>query len=161
MDHDGIVEIVRSVNDYGGGASPNLLYAFEIDGSEIWNYTVEQEDSPQVGDLDHDGDYEIVGISLDGELYIVNESGVEEWRQDVTDYYPAYRAPLVCDVDGDADLEIVVWVKDGLKVFDVDGNLLYTYSDFIDPGTLFAIDIEYCDIDNDGFGTKCYTFDDD
>jgi len=72
--------------------------------------------SPAVGDLDDDGDLEIVIGSQDGRVYAWHHNGslVDGWPQNTSGY--VMSSPALYDLDGDNDLEIVVGSYDG-KVY--------------------------------------------
>ena len=112
IDGDGAVEIVKSVDNYAGDDAHDAIYAFETDGRLLWRVTgFAQEDSPNVADLDGDGDVEIVGMTFGGVVYCLDGQGRVLWKRDLRpeldDAAHAYMTPVLCDVDGDPELEIV------------------------------------------------------
>ena len=128
IDNDGLLEILKSIDSYHGTGSDNKLFAFETNGTEIWNYTVNEYRSPNAADMDGDGDVEIVGISTDGELYLLDKDGQEQWKIDISSGSNNVGYAILADVDGDFELEIIASTVEGVKVYDINGNLLYHYS---------------------------------
>ncbi len=126
IDGDGQVEIIKSVDNYAGDDAHDAIYAFETDGTLIWKTQgFSGEDSPNVADLDGDGEVEIVGMTFGGEVYCLDSKGRIKWRKDLrpelgdSDAH-AYLAPILCDVDGDPDLEILALTNGGF--FDASGK---------------------------------------
>ena len=126
IDRDGQVEVIKSVDNYAGDDAHDAIYAFETDGTLLWKNTqFSGEDSPNVADLNGDGDVEIVGMTFGCEVYCLDAKGQVQWRKDLRpdlsdDVAHAYLAPLLCDVNGDAKLEIVAMTNGGF--FDEKGN---------------------------------------
>jgi hypothetical protein len=76
IDGDGNVEIIKSVDNYAKDDAHNAVYAFETDGKLLWKVPgLSGEDSPAVGDLDSDGQVEIVGMTFGGEVYCLDPRG--------------------------------------------------------------------------------------
>ncbi|MEZ6048293.1 MAG: hypothetical protein R3C11_22510 [Planctomycetaceae bacterium] len=121
---DGTVEIIKSVDNYNHDDSHEAIYAFDIDGNILWKAPgYAGEDSPNVADLDGDGELEIVGMTFGGEVYCLNTDGTERWKKDLRPELDnashAYLTPLLCDVDGDRELEILAITNHS---FPSDGN---------------------------------------
>ena len=112
IDNDGQVEIIKSVDNYNKDDAHDAVYAFETDGTLLWKVPGPSgEDSPNVADLDGDGDVEIVGMTFGGEVYCLNSKGEFDWRNDLRpkldDGQHMYMCPILCDLDGDRELEIL------------------------------------------------------
>lgn len=81
-----------------------------------------------MGDLDGDGDLEIVVASRDYTVYALNADGSVFWTYQ-TDGYAYY--PVLGDIDGDNQLEVVVRSDDGkIHALDGDGSFLWGYTAF-------------------------------
>ncbi|KYK19932.1 hypothetical protein AYK24_04815 [Thermoplasmatales archaeon SG8-52-4] len=126
IDNDGFSEVVV-------GSYFNYLYAWDGNGDRVsGNWPVYLNDdvrshSPQLGDLDCDGDIEIVQIGARyGNISILDGQGniIQTLYPDVADFC---NTPSLGDIDGDGDLEIFVnvgdliygWHHNGLMI---DGN---------------------------------------
>ncbi|MFO1096505.1 MAG: hypothetical protein U0992_24835, partial [Planctomycetaceae bacterium] len=112
IDKDGQVEVIKSVDNYQQDDAHDAIYAFEADGTLLWKVPgLSEEDSPNVADLDGDGQVEIVGMSFGGEVYCLDPLGQVRWhrdlRPDLDDATHMYMTPILCDLDGDPELEIV------------------------------------------------------
>lgn len=118
LDGDGRVEIVKSVDNYAGDEAHDAIYAIKTDGKMLWKAPgISGEDSPNVADLDGDGSVEIVGMTFGGEVYCLDASGKFRWRKDLRpeldEHAHAYMTPILCDLDGDAELEILAMTNGG------------------------------------------------
>lgn len=113
IDGDGQVEIIKSVDNYAKDDAHDAIFAFKTDGSLLWKTTgFSGEDSPNVADLDGDGEVEIVGMTFGGEVYCLDSRGRVRWRKDLRPKLSdadahAYLTPILCDVNGDRELEIL------------------------------------------------------
>jgi len=99
------------------------------------------EDSPNVADLDGDGEVEIVGMTFGCEVYCLDPRGRMKWRRDLrpelrdADAH-AYLTPILCDVDGDRQLEILAQTNGGY--FNEAGQP--SPGQIAAPGVVFALD---------------------
>lgn len=90
------------------------LFVFNGDGNILPGYPViteilgPLEASPVVGDLDHDGELELVALSMDHNTYCFCDSGISEqyWPSAVGE--PSFSSPVLGDIDRDGYLEIVL-----------------------------------------------------
>ena len=117
IDGDGLVEIIKSVDNYKGDDAHDAVYAFTTDGKMLWKVEgLAGEDSPNVADLDGDGQVEIVGMTFGGEVYCLSSRGEIRWKRDLrpdcSNATHMYVTPILCDVNGDAQLEIVAMTSD-------------------------------------------------
>lgn len=126
IDGDGQVEVIKSVDNYRGDDAHDAIYAFETDGTLLWKTPdFSGEDSPNAADLDGDGEVEIVGMTFGSEVYCLDANGRIKWRKDLrpelsdSDAH-AYLTPVICDVDGDREMEIVAFTSGGF--FDASGK---------------------------------------
>ena len=117
------------------------VYVFHADGSLYGPWPIQASDwlygaCPALGDLDGDGDIEIV---------IGTEWGIQAWHHDGTeifyhnlfyydDFFPrVYEFPVLSDLDKDGDLEIILGKIDGnLYIFHHDGSD-FSYNSFTWP----------------------------
>ncbi len=144
IDGDGQVEVIKSVDNYAGDDAHDAVYAFETDGTLLWKTTgFSGEDSPNAADLDGDGEVEIVGMTFGGEVYCLDSKGRVKWRKDLrpklddSDAH-AYLTPILCDVDGDRELEILALTNGGY--FDDKGKAGAKRTPA--PGIVFALSAE-------------------
>ena len=123
IDNDGFKEVVV-------GPYFTYLYAWNSNGLLVslkWPVEIHgdiRSHSPQLGDLDGDGNVEVVQINAhQGNIYIIDGHG-NVIRTIIPDIEDFCCTPALCDLDGDNDLEIFVnigdyiygWHHDGEKV---------------------------------------------
>lgn len=129
IDNDGLPEIVAATP--GGFLGPSALMAFEHDGTLKWTSTDkfnhDQGGAVALGDLDNDGDVEIVcdDLVLDHEgktLFIAPEQALWDFAFHAT-------ATTLADLDGDLDLEVIL----GQAAYHHDGTVYYNNPD-LKPG---------------------------
>jgi hypothetical protein len=112
LDSDGHVEIVKSIDNYKQDDAHDGILAFKTDGTRLWKVDgLSGEDSPNVADLDGDGSVEMVGMTFGGEVYCLDANGRIRWRRDLRpeldDSQHMYLTPILCDLNGDRQLEIL------------------------------------------------------
>ena len=141
IDGDGQVEVIKSVDNYADDDAHDAIFAFRIDGKLLWEARgFAGEDSPNVADLDGDGDVEIIGMTFGGEVYCLDSNGLLKWRRDLRPALSdrdahAYLTPILCDVNGDRDLEIIALTNGGY--FDASGRS--SSGQRAVPGIVFAV----------------------
>lgn len=122
IDNDGQVEIIKSVDNYAKDDAHDAIYAFETDGKLLWKVPdLSGEDSPNIADLDGDGEVEIVGMTFQNEIYCLDAKGHIKWRRNLRPELKhqnshAYLTPILCDINGDQKMEILALTND--KYFD-------------------------------------------
>lgn len=168
IDGDGKVEILKSVDNYAKDDAHDAVYAFETDGTLLWKVTgLAGEDSPDVADLDGDGEVEIVGMTFGGEVYCLDSKGQFKWRKDLrpelSNAAHAYMTPILCDLDGDETLEIIAMTNgsyfiEGNKASNGANGILYALSHEGDVLSRFDVggkrywgDAFVCNVDDDPF----------
>ncbi len=111
VDGDGTMEIVTGERVNG---NQGFLHVLMMDGSEMTGWPAETPGTvaftPSVGDINDDGVIDVVsGVSSDGSLYAYDASGtiLDGFPQIATDGKLSYQSPLLVDLDGDNNLEIV------------------------------------------------------
>jgi len=109
-DPDLEIVLVDGEEDIGTGT----VGVFNMDGSSanaaFWPVTIDQPIlySPAVGDINNDGELEIV-LATKGGIYILNQRG-DVLSQSYTNAR-CYSSPALADFDGDGDLEIVACIS--------------------------------------------------
>lgn len=150
IDGDGKVEIIKSVDNYAGDDAHDAVYAFDVDGTLLWKVDgLSGEDSPNVADLDGDGQVEIVGMTFGSEVYCLDAKGRIKWRRDLRPELDnrahAYMAPILCDLNGDRQMEILAMTNGGWPGSKIEGN-----------GVLFALSAEGQILDRFDLGKMRY-----
>jgi len=95
------------------GSDNGYVYCVSHSGELLWKFkTGGSVKSFSVGDVDGDGEMEVLAGSMDNNLYCVSGvSGREEWR--FTTGSLVWSSPAIGDVDGDGEMEVVVGSEDG------------------------------------------------
>jgi hypothetical protein len=177
---DGRNEIIQTSVDlldlFVGGGRINI---WDANGKSLPHWPAKMEyvwpTSVAVGDIDGDGDYEVVAAcELDGEVYAYHvESG-----QSVKGDWPAIvggwlgwipSGPVLADLDGDGDSEILIALDmesadtDGLMAIQGDGSFLWQRR-YTSAGPISAADLNkdgQVEIALSGYGpglSRFYTF---
>jgi subtilisin family serine protease len=139
---DGRNEIIQGTIDLSSYLGGGMVNIWGADGNSLPNWPAPAgyygwPSSVAVGDIDGDGDYEVVaGSEMDGEVYAFHvESGRPvdgNWPAAVGGWYGYIAAgPVLADLDGDGDSEILVALDlksadtDGLIALQGDGSYLW------------------------------------
>ena len=177
LNGDGRSEIIQAELDYLNYNS--FVYIWTADSNSLPNWPVNMgyafATSLAVGDIDGDGDYElVVGCESDGEVYAYHiESGrmVEgDWPAWVGGWYGYITAgPVLADLDGDGDSEVIVALDyessstDGLIALQGDGSYLWARR-YTSEGPMSAADMDRdgdVELGISGYGpglSRLYTF---
>lgn len=139
---DGRNEIIQATLDYSSYFGSGMVNIWDADGNSLPHWPVMAGSygwptSVSVGDIDGDGDYEVVAASeTDGEVYAFHvESGQMvdgDWPASVGGWYGYIAAgPVLADLDGDGNSEILIALDlesantDGLIALQGDGSYLW------------------------------------
>ncbi|HER44185.1 MAG TPA: hypothetical protein ENO08_06975, partial [Candidatus Eisenbacteria bacterium] len=153
------------------GASWNTkeIYIFDKDSSVLPGWPKPTADlcwaSPVIGDLDGDGDLEIVAYDIDGIVYVWHHDGTELLDGDgnpatIGPFFSAGLAsdgwhvstPALADMDGDGVVEIVVAAPfDSIYVLNADGSLAAGWPVYIGDEASVGGSPVVGDIDGDTF----------
>ncbi|MBN1954077.1 MAG: FG-GAP repeat protein [Anaerolineae bacterium] len=181
IDGDGWLEIIVGTGDCyshvecapGGRVHPvtDALYAWDHLGNPLPGWPILLSEftlsSPAVGDLDNDGDLEVVVNTGDGYVHAFHHDGaaVDGWPTLVTTpawpegclHYETPASPLLVDLTGDGNVELALPSNWEIVVWDRQGNQLTRRQYPVPPG-LWSLETEYtvdgtpaaADVDGDG-----------
>ncbi len=110
-DFDGTGRLDVVCGDGRGLSAPGNLYRLR-DGKALWTYEAGGGivQGPSVGDIDGDGELEILACSRSSRLICLSPDGKEEWS--FPTQFGTLTTPALGDVDGDGEVEIVITSKD-------------------------------------------------
>ena len=145
------------------GSDNEALHGYNSFGEEIDGFPFQSTDrvrsSPAVGDVDNDGQMEIVFGNSSGKLYIVNHDGTQQLAYNILGFIEG--SPALVDMDGDQDLEIffTTTTTSGGQLYAIHHNGI-TMSGFPkELGSMWTGPAVH-DIDNDGaYDIVCTTYD--
>jgi len=115
LDRDGTRELVFV-------ESSGRLHALHLDGSELAGFPVaglqtssnSLVPSPAVGNLQGDGDLEIVIAGSNGHVHVFDAAGTALLPAPIVSGAASESSPLLGDIDGDGQIEIVLGNENGL-----------------------------------------------
>ena len=134
-------------------SSDSMMYGTWVAGFDVpgfpFNAGANISTSIAAGDLDGDGEKELVFGSTDGILYVLTKTGTQYLAYGQSD--PIMGAPTLSDLDHDGDLEIIFAASND------ESGILYAIHDTGDDVTGFPLDIPekmvvgpaVADLDND------------
>lgn len=150
VDKDGDFEIILP-----GSCNP-VTYCFDADTGYIqWETETGGSDSPPtIGDIDNDGQLEILHGQFNGSVLCINaEDGSVSWELEIDAYASIQTEPTLLDVNGDGQLDFVVatWsYGDNHKIFCFNGNTRELIWETDAPEDLIYHGVAYGDLENDG-----------
>ncbi|MDD5528694.1 MAG: PQQ-binding-like beta-propeller repeat protein [bacterium] len=149
---DGYLETI--LGTYNAQSMVNFegrVYAIDHNGSDLWNYAPTSpwegvSSAPAVGDINGDGDLEIVFGSWDGKIYALDHDGNCLWSYSTPTGDKIESSPAITDIDNNnGPLEIVFGSDDNnVYVLNANGSFRWTYATGGDVESSPAI----ADIDN-------------
>ncbi|OQY29659.1 MAG: hypothetical protein B6244_03055 [Candidatus Cloacimonetes bacterium 4572_55] len=150
VNHDLVVEIAVA-------SAEGAVHLLDSQGQEVPGWpnltgghpTLDESSSPAIGDVDQDGEFEIVYGSVDGNLYVWRPDGSLLDGFPVNLDQPVIRSSAVLyDVDNDTRLEIFIAAGTHIHAYRYDGSVLpgwpQTTAESIQTSVAIA------DIDHDG-----------
>ncbi len=144
------VEGTPSIIEGGDGkiiiGSDSGVHAFDFHGNPLWEYSCGSvRGGIASGDVDGNGEKEIIFGSYDNNTYVLDENGNLKWNFNTGD--KVFASPSIADLDGDGNKEIVVSSMDGMMYsFDASGEIKGSVNL---TGSLVASPA-FADVDNDG-----------
>jgi hypothetical protein len=170
VDGNGVAEYIVGGDSTPGGPVDHrggFVRAMRGDGSTMWAFPVDEmvRSSPVVGDIDGDGQPEIIfgtgdywtrqsgGAHDSTSLFVLDRWGHLKWRRDLGAYTPG--SPALADIDGNGRLDIVMgtWgdaFTRKLWVFNGDGSVNPSFAPRDTVGGPVLGQPVTADLDNDG-----------
>jgi hypothetical protein len=127
LDGDGVPEVITISDATSSGV---YLFAYHLDGTAVDGYpillpTAFFANYPVVGDVDGDGQQEIIlTFHSPFSIAILSSDGTLEHQMPLASWASSSVAPALADLDGDGIPEIVVQSDEALDVFKGDGTSL-------------------------------------
>ena len=109
LDDDGSMEVIVGSGAFDGKHCN--IYVFHSDGTVMKGWPIEVNGdvygSPAIGDVDNDGDLEVVLGDQDHRIFIWHHTGevMDGWPKSIGD---CKSSPTLFDLDNDGDLEVII-----------------------------------------------------
>ena len=105
VDGDGYVEFFMNSNS-------GFIDRIDHNGNHVWRSFQcgrDNQGNPTIADVDRDGQYEVLWLSLDHKVYCIDaNTAALEWSVDLNASEHG-QPPIVADVNGDGEYEVIVW----------------------------------------------------
>ncbi len=98
-----------------------------------WDATKFLPSAPAVGDVDHDGDDEVVIATPDGNVFVFDMSSGSVTTESGKLAAPYPSAPALGDVDNDGTLEIAIWDAENMYLLKSNARLMLEWPRAIRP----------------------------
>lgn len=157
LDGDGQKEILLPVRDDTGGRG--TLFAFKRNGTALsgwngtqniyYNRTVAPVYEISVGDLDNDGSLEVVALGVDTVKVWDNQGGLISSIY-IPGLIPGRIAPILADVDGDEEAEIIFGSTSGKSIYGVKTDGSYALGFPLAIEGVMEASVAVADLDGDG-----------
>jgi len=125
------------------------VMAFDGAGRKVWSYPMPSYvySSVAVGDLDGDGQNEIVAADANGNLVCLGPDGKPKWTSRLRGQVFQWNSPSIFDLDNDGHNEIVIGNDRGyVTCFDSGGKLIWEFRG--DRGSVSPLSVG--DVNGDG-----------
>lgn len=159
IDNDGQLEILATTRV---STTQGKIYAFNLDGTYVnttkWNgnitYSLNSDEAYQhviprisVGQLNDDANLE-VAFGSKNVLYVLKSDGTNLFTKSINDAKDS--APILADIDGNSDIEIIINSGGTIKAYKSNGNESIGWRLQSENGSAFVGSPSIDDIDNDG-----------
>lgn len=164
IDGDSKLELLTTTRYYPNESTYNNIarvYAFKLNGNpvnQIWNgqhnfpLNNDYGDIPRisVGDINNDGNLEIAFAGLNKLYVLKNDGSLLNNQFPITISDAKNTAPILADIDGDDDIEIIINSGGVINAYNPDGSECVGWRLKSDNGSPFRSSPSIDDIDNDG-----------
>lgn len=113
--------------------------------------------SPSFGDIDGDGDYDILVGEENGNINLIRNIGTAQnpyfkfETDNLTGFEPTHRtSPVLADIDNDADLDLFAGGKEFYRNIGSATDFVFIKDDIFSENVIVGKPISLADIDNDG-----------
>ena len=163
LDQDGDLEIIAIASNHDSSSSSLIVLHDDgevVDSEGYGNFNVGGIDAaPAIADLDNDMALDIVVVTLDGDIHVLEGAGAPDPPSGPFSIDGSFRSsPTLVDLDGDQDLEIIIGNDNGeLHVLHHDGSSM---SSFDTEGVIHG-GVSVADLDGNGSMELLFTGDDE
>jgi len=143
LDADGYLEIVIGTGFNFQNPVPsdtNRVFAFDHRGEPVegWPYVTDNDPSrlagvfasPALGDLNNDGDMEVIVADGVGRLHAIRADGSALWVKQAFSEQRLFATPIVADLNADGTQDVIAATATTVYGFSgADGSQIFTYAD--------------------------------